>query len=114
MAFRRRSYEETRDNILSQITKGVVNERHVYDALQTGYKLENTPVREVVKVDGVVGGATTTFGKGEDYQHTGDMLEWLPDGTKPDDRTVFFVNYTIGGSQGVTDVNPGSVVRTIV
>jgi len=114
MAFRRRTYEETRDSILSQITKGVVNERHVYDALQTGYRLENTPVREVVKVDGVVGGATTTFSEGEDYQHTGDMLEWLPDGTKPDERTVFFVNYTIGESQGVTDVNPGSVVRTIV
>ena len=114
MAFRRRSYEETRDSILSQITKGVVNERHVYDPLQTGYKLENTPVREIVKVDGVVGGTTTTFSKGVDYQLSGDMLEWLPDGTKPDDRTIFFVNYTLGESQVVTDVNPGSVVRTIV
>jgi uncharacterized phage protein gp47/JayE len=114
MAFRRRSYEETRDSILSQITKGIVNERHVYDAFQTRYKLENTPVREIVKVDGVLGGATTTFSEGEDYQLAGDMLEWLPDGTKPDERTVFFVNYTIGESQDVTDVNPGSVVRTIV
>jgi uncharacterized phage protein gp47/JayE len=114
MAFRRRSYEETIDSILSQITKGVVNERHVYDGFQTRYKLENTPVREIVKVDGVVGGATTTFSDGEDYQLTGELLEWLTDGTKPDDRTVFFVNYTIGEPRGVTDVNPGSVVRTIV
>lgn len=114
MAFRRRSYEETRDSILSQITKGVINERHVYDAFQTRYKLENTPVREIVKVDGVVGGSTMTFSEGEDYRLAGDMLEWLPDGTKPDEKTVFFVNYTIGELQSLTDVNPGSVVRTIV
>jgi len=42
MAFRRRSYEETRDSILAQITKGVVNERHVYDAFQTKYRLEKS------------------------------------------------------------------------
>jgi uncharacterized phage protein gp47/JayE len=114
MAFRRRSYEETRDSILSQITKGVVNERHVYDAFQTKYRLENTPVREIVKVDGLVGGSTTTFSEGVDYRLVGDMLELLPDGTKPDEKTVFFVNYTIGESQSLTDVNPGSVVRTIV
>jgi len=114
MAFRRRSYEETRDSILSQITKGVVNERHVYDAFQTKYRLENTPVRKIVKVDGVVGGSTMTFSEGVDYRLAGDMLEWLPDGTKPDEKTVFFVNYTIGEPQSLTDVNPGSVVRTIV
>ena len=114
MAFRRRSYEETRDSILAQITKGVVNERHVYDAFQTKYRLENTPVREIVKVDGLVGGTTMTFSEGSDYRLAGDMLEWLLDGTKPDEKTVFFVNYTIGEPQGLTDVNPGSAVRTIV
>lgn len=114
MAFRRRSYEETCDSILSQITKGVVDEKHVYEPFRTKYKLENTPVRRIVKVEGVLSGATTTFKEGEDYRLSGDILEWQPGGGRPDDRTIFFVNYSIGESASITDVNPGSVVRTIV
>ncbi|MFC1803894.1 baseplate J/gp47 family protein [Thermoproteota archaeon] len=114
MTFIRRSYEETRDSILSQITKGVINERHIYDAFQTKYRLEKTPVSEIVKVEGLVGGSTIAFSEGVDYRLTGEMLEWLPNGANPDEKTVFFVNYTIGEPLGLTDVNPGSVVRTIV
>ena len=114
MAFRKRSYEETVDSILSQITKGVVNERHIYDQFQTRYKMQNTPVKEIVKVDGVVEGASYTFSSSEDYRQAEEFLEWLPDGERPDERTLFFVNYTIGEPRGITDVNPGSVMRTIV
>jgi uncharacterized phage protein gp47/JayE len=114
MAFTRRSYEEARDSILAQITKGIVNERHTGEPSRTRYKLANTPVLKVVKVDGVVTGSQTTFQEGTDYRLTGDMLEWLGGGERPDDGTSFFVSYVFGGPTGITDVNPGSVTRTIV
>ena len=113
MAFTRRSYEEIRDSILSQITKGIVNEKHVYEPNRNKYKLVNTPAMEIVKVEGMFGGVHYSFLSGEDYQQTGDFLEWVTEGDKPDDGTAFFVNYTFGGPTGITDINPGSVVRTI-
>ena len=115
MAFTRRSYEEIRDSILAQITKGIVNEKHVYELSRTKHKLSNTPVKEIVKVEGTLNGSPHTFREEVDYKLTGDdMLEWLADGDKPDDRTSFFVNYTFGVPTGITDINPGSVARTIV
>lgn len=112
--FIRKSYEEIRDSILAQITKGIVNEKHVCDAYRTKYRLVNTPVIDIVKIEGVLDGSRHTFTEAVDYKLTGDMVEWLADGNRPDDKTPFFVNYVFGGSSNVTDVNPGSVVRTIV
>jgi len=113
LAFTRRSYEEIRDSILSQLTKGIINEKHTYEPNRTRYKLANNPVKEIVKVDGMLGGAHYTFSSGEDYQQIGDFIEWISEGDAPDEQTAFFVNYTFGEPTGVTDINPGSVVRTI-
>ena len=51
MAFVKRSYEEIQENILTQITRGVVNEKYTYDVNRSKYKLGNTPVKEIVKVE---------------------------------------------------------------
>jgi uncharacterized phage protein gp47/JayE len=112
--FTRKSYEEIRDDILAQITKGIFNEKHVYEGARTKYKLSNTPVKSIVKVEGVLNGTRYTFKEGVDYKLTSDMLEWLAAGDKPDDRTTFFISYIFGEPSGITDINPGSVVRTIV
>jgi len=114
MAFVKKSYEEITEGILSQITKGIVNEKHVYELNRTKYKLANTPVKSIVKVEGVVDRTGHTFRAIVDYKLVEDMLEWLPEGDKPDDKTVFSVNYVFGFPSGITDINPGSVVRTLV
>jgi uncharacterized phage protein gp47/JayE len=114
MAFTRKSYEETRDSILAQITRSIVNEKHTGEPNRTRYKLANTPITNIVKVDGVLNGIQNTFREDDDYRLTGDMLEWLVGGDKPDDGTPFFVSYVFGGPTGITDVHPGSVTRTIV
>jgi uncharacterized phage protein gp47/JayE len=114
MAFVKKSYNDIRDSILAQITKGVINEQYIHDIYRTRYKLANTPVKSIVKVEGVVNGARRIFREGVDYKLAGDMLEWLPNGDKPDDKTPFYVNYIFGTPSGITDINPGSVVRTIV
>ncbi|MEM2026368.1 MAG: baseplate J/gp47 family protein [Candidatus Bathyarchaeia archaeon] len=114
MTFVKKSYEEIRDAILAQITKGIVNEGHVYDVDRTKYRLENAPVKSIVKVEGIMNGARHIFRESVDYKLTGDMLEWLPNGDKPDNKTLFYVNYIFGAPSGITDINPGSVTRTIV
>ncbi|MBS7634393.1 baseplate J/gp47 family protein [Candidatus Bathyarchaeota archaeon] len=114
MAFVKKSYNEIRDAILAQITRGIVNEEHIHEIYRTRYKLDNTPVKSIVKVEGIMNGARHTFREGVDYKLSGDMLEWLPNGNKPDDKTPFYVNYIFGAPSGITDINPGSVTRTIV
>jgi uncharacterized phage protein gp47/JayE len=114
MAFVKKSYEEIRDNILAQITKGIVNERHVYEPSRTRYKLANAPVKSIVRVEGIMDGARHAFVEGVDYQLAVDMLEWLTEGDSPDDGTAFSANYVFGSPSSITDINPGSVVRTMV
>jgi len=114
MTFVKKSYGEIRDSILAQITKGIVNEKNVYEPDRTRYKLANTPVKSIIKVEGVMDGTRHIFKDGVDYRLVGDMLEWLPEEDKPDDRTAFSVNYVFGFPLSITDINPGSVVRNLV
>jgi len=114
MSFKRKSYEEIRDNIISHITKGVVNERHTYSRGQARYSLETPSASRIVKINGYTDGQDTTYTEGRDYRLSDGGVEWLPRGARPDDDTVFEVNYSIGEARVLTDANPGSVVRTIV
>jgi len=114
MSFKRKSYEEIRDNIISQLTKGVVNERHTYSRGQARYSLETPSASRIVKINGYTDGQDTTYAEGRDYRLSDGDVEWLPKGARPDDDSVFEVNYSIGEARALTDANPGSVVRTIV
>jgi uncharacterized phage protein gp47/JayE len=118
MTFVRRSYEEIRDAVLSQITKGIVNERHEFQSGKVKYPLKNpdvhNKVRDIVRIDGTVNNGPAAFVKDTDYRLSGSGVEWLREGKKPDENTPFFVNYRFDTVQGITDINPGSVVRTIV
>ena len=98
--------------ILSQITKGIVNEKHDFTASQVKYRLAQPDVQEIVRIDGTVRGTPYMFQKDSDYRLSGNMVEWLH-AEKPDNNTPFFVNYKLDGPQEITDINPGSVVRTL-
>ena len=113
MSFRR-SYDDIRDSIISQITKGVVDERHSFTTNRTRYRLNSPGAQKLYKVDGTTGGQSTTFREEVDYRLVGDRVEWLPGGAWPDADTVFTVNYSTGENRPLTDANPGSVIRTIV
>ena len=69
---------------------------------------------EIVKIDGTVNGSPYVFLKEVDYRRSSNMVEWIQEGQKPDDHTPFFVNYKLDAPQGITDINPGSVIRNIV
>lgn len=117
MAFVRKNYKEIVEDVIAQITRGIVNEKHDYVLNKTKFKLGRTPVKEIIKVEGQLNGARHTFKKDVDYTLSGDMLEWIDGGEKPDDMTPFYVNYVFGSLNSdrmITDVNPGSVTRNIV
>ncbi|RLF10784.1 MAG: hypothetical protein DRJ62_04570, partial [Thermoprotei archaeon] len=114
MTYVSKTYDEIVEHILSQITKGVVNEKHVYEPHRSRYRLANTPVKRIVKVEGLLRGSRHVFRSDIDYRLVDDMIEWLPGGDRPDDMTAFYVNYVFNDQPAITDVNPGSVVRTIV
>ena len=117
MAFVRKNYKEIMEDVIAQITRGIVNEKHDYVLNRTKFKLGYTPIKEIVKVEGQLNGARHIFQKDVDYRLSGDMLEWLDGGEKPDDKTTFYVNYTFSSlnpNRMITDVNPGSVTRNIV
>jgi uncharacterized phage protein gp47/JayE len=80
---------------------------------KTLYKLKNTPVAKINKVEGPSKGSTKSFAENVDYRLIGDSIEWLAEGERPDEGTSFAVDYTFTRPSGISDVNPGSVVRTI-
>jgi uncharacterized phage protein gp47/JayE len=114
ITFVSKSFTKITDSILSQITKGIANERHEYTINRTKYRLANSAVIDVVKIDGTVNGGPYVFQKDLDYRRNGYNVEWTQEGQKPDDHTPFFVNYRLDAPQGITDINPGSVIRNIV
>ncbi|MDG6925372.1 MAG: baseplate J/gp47 family protein [Nitrososphaerota archaeon] len=113
-SYSRKSFAEITESILEQLTKGVVDEKHVYDSSKVRYKLGTEErVRSIAKVEGLVKGARHVFSEGTDYTLSDNMVEWRT-GVKPDHMSVFRVSYSFGSPSPITDVNPGSVVRTIV
>lgn len=114
MTFVKKSYSDITDTILSQITKGIVNEKHDYVINRTKYQLAHPRVLEIIRIYVKLNNKEFNFRKDTDYRVIGNMIEWLNTGEKPDDHTPFFVNYKIDSQQLITDINPGSVIRTII
>ncbi len=113
MPLTRKPYRKIAKDILTQITGGEITEEHTYVIGKPRYNVSNTPVSEVSEVKGVSKGVTKSFVENVDYRLTGDSVEWLAGGERPDEETKFSVKYKFTRPSGITDVNPGSVVRTL-
>ncbi|CAJ36900.1 baseplate J/gp47 family protein [Methanocella arvoryzae] len=114
MTFVRKEYRQITDSMLSQITRGVIEEKFEHTAGRTKYRLAYPDVVDILRVEGTLKSSPFTFRKGTDYRLSGSMIEWLRDGEKPASKTTFTVFYRIDVPMGITDVNPGSVARTLI
>ena len=115
MAFRKRSYQEIVDDILTDLTGGVVGEEYIYEAGTDVYPLSRTPVRAagIASVTGTVNAVSYTFTRSDYQLKDEEAVEWL--GTRPDADTAFYVSYyPADAASPITDRNVGSVVRTLV
>lgn len=73
-------------------TLAVTGEVHLYDG-SLEYALKKPLVKEITKIEGTFKGSTVTFEKDVDYSLVGKNVRWLPEGKKPDTKTVFRVDY---------------------
>ncbi len=121
MTFRRRSYPEVLNHLLTGILGGVSAESHPFPppgatAAPYSHALEKTPVKQILAVNGLRNGQSYEFIKDTDYglSSNGQSLEWLTSGQIPDEGTVFEVDYMPAGIEAVaTDLQVGSVLRTL-
>lgn len=121
-----RPYQQIVDDILTAMVGGVVNEQIIFDVNRTSYPLSHraTDIRSIggtvttQSATGVPKVNQYTFQVGIDFVFSaGDnSAAWLPAGTHPDDQSVFYVDYLrqdSGATSPLTDLNVGSVTRTL-
>ncbi|MDQ4043674.1 MAG: baseplate J/gp47 family protein, partial [Actinomycetota bacterium] len=124
MSLRRREFPEVLENLLTTISKGVAAESHPFPPPGSNdsphrHDLQLPPVARVISVYGSRDGQPHLFreGEGADYMLDGEQrqtIEWQDDAQLPDPGTLVHVNYYPESAQPVlTDVNIGSVVRTL-
>ncbi len=110
-----RPYLEVVDDILTAITGGVVNEPIVFDVKEDLYALSRQ-ASDIRGITGTLAQQHHTFQKGVDYLFSaGDnAVVWQQHAQQPDDETTFYVDYYLPNSLSpLTDINVGSVTRTL-
>ncbi|HEY3274857.1 MAG TPA: baseplate J/gp47 family protein [Methanocella sp.] len=113
MTFTGKSYRDIAESILSEITRGVVEERFVYERDGGQFMLSYPEEYSELRVEGNVDGYPVEFTRGVDYLVSDHHLAWSK-GHKPDRNTEFVVYHTTPPTTDISDINPGSVIRTIV
>ena len=121
MSFRRKNYIEVMDNILTGIIGGVTAEAHAYppdngSEAPYSHPLENSPVKNIVAVDGMHNGASHRFVTDVDYTLGDDKasLVWKEGGQFPDKGSLFYLSYQLeNATTALNDLYVGSVTRTI-
>jgi uncharacterized phage protein gp47/JayE len=114
MSFAKKNHKQIASDILTQICGGEYTEKPLYVGGKNLYKLTNSPVTQVKSVEGTLNSTGRAFVQNVDYGLAIDSIEWLAKGVHPDENTVFTVQYVFTRASGISDVNVGSVVRTLV
>ena len=120
-----RTYPELIDDLVTAIVGGKVNEPIQFDVQQARYPLSQTAA-EVRSVKGTIAGPdgnplpqVYVFQANVDYSFSASdsSIAWLPKGQQPLDETTFYVDYfppnTLNAQSPLTDINVGSVTRTL-
>lgn len=110
-----RPYGEIVDDLLTAVVGGVVNEPIQFDEKSLRYGLAE-PASGIRSVTGTLDGAHTPFRLEVDFafSEADNALVWRDQGRRPDDDTVFHVDYFRRfSSSPLTDINIGSVTRTL-
>lgn len=110
-----RPFGDLVDDLLTAIVGGVVNEPVRFDVKQAAYPLAE-PAAGIRGITGSHGDEPHTFAAGIDFQFSQatNSVVWQDGATLPDDDTTFYVDYLrVDSRSPLTDVNVGSVTRTL-
>lgn len=118
-----RPYQEVVDDILVALVGGVVNEPIIFDVKSNVYPLAQPAqgIRGVIgtietEVDGEVRDLRHSFLNEVDFVFSEEQnaIVWQEGGQQPKDETIFYVDYFRPDTDSpITDINVGSVTRTI-
>ena len=122
MSFRRKPYPEVAESLLNRLLGGVSGEEHPYPPAKAtrepfAHAIERAPVDVITAVWGSRNGAAQRFERGADYELSSDakQLVWKAGGARPDEGTAFELHYLPRQREAnANDLNPGSVVRTLL
>jgi hypothetical protein len=123
--YNKKKYIEIVDDILQHITSGQTSEKHLFSKFNRIYRLESLPENKLVigevGIRGLLNGNHHTFSYNKDYKlNNSNSIEWniidnnSRDINRPDENSIFEISYLFNNNSGLTDVNTGSVLRTIV
>jgi hypothetical protein len=121
VSFRRRTFPEVLDNLLTDITGGVAAEAHPFPPPGAAnppfrHQLQRPPAASIVSLYGSRDGQPKLFRKDTDYKLLADAqtVEWQKGAALPDAGTLVYINYYPKSALPVlTDIETGSVVRTM-
>jgi Baseplate J-like protein len=120
MTFRRRTFPEVLDGLLTSITQGVAGEEHPFPPPGAAgppfrHQLLQPPATAVVSVYGSRNGEPHEFRPTTDFRLVDPTtVEWQPKGDLPDAGTLVSVDYYSGPvGPALTDLSAGSVLRTL-
>jgi uncharacterized phage protein gp47/JayE len=74
--------------------RNVNDEGILYDGKDT-YDLREGPIKGIVRIRGSVKGKRYTFGENKEFVLDGNSIRWLQGKAKPDERSVFTVDYVV-------------------
>lgn len=114
MPFEKKAYREIAKEILSQITSAETVEEQTFKKGTTLYQLTNSPIIKINSIDGFLNRAPKLFSNVTDFKLKENTIEWTNKGIQPDDNSRFVIKYLFTKTNGITDINAGSVTRTIV
>jgi hypothetical protein len=110
-----RPFGEIVDDLLTAVVGGVVNEPLIFDERSLRYPLAE-PATAIRGVTGRLQKTHVQFQLDVDFQFSqGDnALIWRDEGRRPDDESIFYVDYFRRFSDSpLSDLNIGSVTRTL-
>jgi hypothetical protein len=110
-----RPFGEIVDDLLTAVVGGVVNEPILFDEKSLRYPLAE-PSNGIRGVTGTKAKCHTQFRLDVDFlfSEADNALVWRDQGGRPDDETIFYVDYFRRfSSSPLTDINIGSVTRTL-
>jgi hypothetical protein len=121
MSFRRRTYPEVLDELLTALVGGVPGEAHPFPPPGAGegptvHRLTQPPARQVVAVHGARGGEPHRFRESADWalSDDGTAVSWLDGAELPDRGTLLHITYVpAAASAALDDLHVGSVTRTL-
>lgn len=114
MPFRVKGYDQITEDVLARITGAEASEAFKYEGGRATYRLTNAPVTKIIRISGTSRRRETEFSSTKDCRLSGNSVEWVSGGVRPDEGTTFIVTYRYARSGGLTDTSVGSVLRTLV